>query len=62
MAFAKQAGARVIAVDRNLDRLELSRTWAGADDLVQANEHTVQQVAEITGATMLRLSSMQQVT
>ncbi|WFA88189.1 zinc-binding alcohol dehydrogenase family protein [Paenibacillus amylolyticus] len=49
MAFAKQAGARVIAVDRNLDRLELSRTWAGADDLVQANEHTVQQVAEITG-------------
>ncbi|WP_440118104.1 zinc-binding alcohol dehydrogenase family protein [Paenibacillus sp. QZ-Y1] len=48
MAFAKQAGARVIAVDRNLDRLELSRTWAGADVLVQANEQAVQQVAEIT--------------
>ncbi|PQP82516.1 alcohol dehydrogenase [Paenibacillus sp. PCH8] len=49
MAFAKQAGAHVIAVDRNLDRLELSRTWAGADDLVQANEQALQQVAEITG-------------
>ncbi|KOY16983.1 zinc-binding alcohol dehydrogenase family protein [Paenibacillus xylanivorans] len=48
MAFAKQAGARVIAIDRNEDRLELSRTWAGVDALVQANEQAAQQVAEIT--------------
>lgn len=48
MAFAKQAGARVIAIDRNVDRLELSRTWAGVDALVQANEQAIQQVAEIT--------------
>lgn len=48
MAFAKQAGARVIAIDRNLDRLELSRTWAGVDAMVQANEQAGQQVAEIT--------------
>ncbi|CAM2959589.1 zinc-binding alcohol dehydrogenase family protein [Paenibacillus taichungensis] len=48
MAFAKQAGARVIAIDRNLDRLELSRTWAGVDAMVQANEQAAQQVAEIT--------------
>ncbi|WP_413376880.1 zinc-binding alcohol dehydrogenase family protein [Paenibacillus taichungensis] len=48
MAFAKQAGARVIAIDRNLDRLELSRTWAGVDNMVQANEQAAQQVAEIT--------------
>ncbi|MGF9698124.1 zinc-binding alcohol dehydrogenase family protein [Paenibacillus sp. MABNR03] len=48
MAFAKQAGARVIAVDRNRDRLELSRTWAGADVLIQASDQAVEQVAEVT--------------
>ncbi|MHA7580548.1 zinc-binding alcohol dehydrogenase family protein [Paenibacillus vandeheii] len=48
MAFAKQAGARVTAIDRNVDRLELSRTWAGVDALVQANEQAAQHVAEIT--------------
>ncbi|SCY70774.1 2-desacetyl-2-hydroxyethyl bacteriochlorophyllide A dehydrogenase [Paenibacillus polysaccharolyticus] len=49
MAFAKQAGAYVIAVDRNLDRLELSRTWAGVDEIVQADEQALQRVSEITG-------------
>lgn len=48
MAFAKQAGARVIAIDRNLDRLELSRTWAGADVVIQATDQVVEQVAEVT--------------
>ncbi|QOS77847.1 zinc-binding alcohol dehydrogenase family protein [Paenibacillus sp. JNUCC31] len=48
MAIAKQAGAQVIAIDRNMDRLERSRSWAGVDFLVQANEQAVQQVAEIT--------------
>jgi 2-desacetyl-2-hydroxyethyl bacteriochlorophyllide A dehydrogenase len=49
MAFAKEAGAYVIAVDRNVDRLELSRTWAGADETVQADESALQRVSEITG-------------
>lgn len=49
MAFAKQAGARVIAIDRNLDRLELSRTWAGVDVVIQATDQVVEQVAEVTG-------------
>ncbi|WP_427051141.1 zinc-binding alcohol dehydrogenase family protein [Paenibacillus sp. TC-CSREp1] len=48
MAFAKQAGAYVIAVDRNLDRLELSRTWAGVDETVQADDQALQRVSEIT--------------
>lgn len=48
MAFAKQAGARVIAIDRNLDRLELSRIWAGADVVIQATDQVVEQVAEVT--------------
>ncbi|MEW4429492.1 zinc-binding alcohol dehydrogenase family protein [Paenibacillus pabuli] len=48
MAFAKQAGARVIAIDRNLDRLELSRTWAGVDIVIQATDQVVEQVAEVT--------------
>jgi len=48
MAFAKQAGARVIAIDRNLDRLELSRTWAGADVVIQATDQVVERVAEVT--------------
>ncbi|RAW19531.1 alcohol dehydrogenase [Paenibacillus taichungensis] len=48
MAFAKLAGARVIAIDRNVDRLELSRIWAGVDAMVKANEQAAQQVAEIT--------------
>ncbi|MBR2566408.1 MAG: zinc-binding alcohol dehydrogenase family protein [Paenibacillus sp.] len=49
MAFAKQAGAYVIAVDRNLDRLELSRSWAGVDEIVQADDTAIQGVSEITG-------------
>lgn len=49
MAFAKQAGAYVIAVDRNLDRLELSRSWAGVDEIVQADDMAIQRVSEITG-------------
>lgn len=48
MAFAKQAGARVIAVDRNANRLELGRTWAGADDLVVAADDAVSRIAELT--------------
>ncbi|MCG7384808.1 zinc-binding alcohol dehydrogenase family protein [Paenibacillus sp. ACRRY] len=48
MAFAKQAGARVIAIDRNLDRLELSRTWAGADVVIQATDQVVERAAEVT--------------
>ncbi|MBM6384686.1 MAG: zinc-binding alcohol dehydrogenase family protein [Paenibacillus sp.] len=48
MAFAKQSGARVIAIDRNLDRLELSRTWAGVDVIIQATDQVVEQVAEVT--------------
>ena len=48
MAFAKQAGARVIAIDRNLDRLELSRTWAGVDVVIQATDQVMEKVAEVT--------------
>ncbi|MDQ0170799.1 zinc-binding alcohol dehydrogenase family protein [Paenibacillus tundrae] len=48
MAFAKQAGARIIAVDRNQERLELSRSLAGADILVQATGQAVEQVREVT--------------
>lgn len=49
MAFAKQAGAKVIAVDRNQERLELSRSLAGADILVQATGQAVDLVREVTG-------------
>lgn len=48
MAFAKQAGARVIAVDRNANRLELGRTWAGADELVIAADDAASRIADLT--------------
>lgn len=48
MAFAKQAGARVIAVDRNANRLELGRTWAGADELVIAADDAAVRIADLT--------------
>lgn len=48
MAFAKQAGARVIAVDRNANRLELGRTWAGADELVIAADDAAGRIADLT--------------
>ena len=61
MAFAKQAGARVIAIDRNLDRLELSRTWAGVDVVIQATDQVMEKVAEVTEGITLQLYLMQQV-
>lgn len=41
MAFAKHAGARVIAMDSNEERLAFCRTWAKADQTIHALEDEV---------------------
>ncbi|MBB3111307.1 2-desacetyl-2-hydroxyethyl bacteriochlorophyllide A dehydrogenase [Paenibacillus phyllosphaerae] len=49
MAFAKYAGARVIAMDMNEERLAFCRTWANVDETVAVLEGDVKQrLAELT--------------
>lgn len=49
MKFAKLAGARVIAMDLNEDRLEFCKTWAPADYAVHAGKDPLKEVERITG-------------
>lgn len=49
MAFAKYAGASVIAMDVNEERLAFCGKWAGADHLVNALQQSKERIAEITG-------------
>ncbi|MGF7031627.1 2-desacetyl-2-hydroxyethyl bacteriochlorophyllide A dehydrogenase [Paenibacillus mucilaginosus] len=49
MKFAKQAGARVIAMDLNEERLAFCRRWAPADETVHAGRDPLQEVERLTG-------------
>jgi 2-desacetyl-2-hydroxyethyl bacteriochlorophyllide A dehydrogenase len=48
MRLLQLAGANVIALDVNLERLEFCQNKLGIQHIVQANEHAVQQVLDIT--------------
>jgi len=53
MAFAKRAGAAVIAMDRNERRLALCREWAGVDHTVNAaDEEPAVRLSELTGGEL----------
>ncbi|CAG7624307.1 zinc-binding alcohol dehydrogenase family protein [Paenibacillus allorhizosphaerae] len=49
MKFAKLAGARVIAMDINQERLQYCRTWAPADFTVNAKDDPLKAIEAITG-------------
>ncbi|QMV39984.1 zinc-binding alcohol dehydrogenase family protein [Cohnella cholangitidis] len=49
MAFAKYAGARVIAMDINEERLAFCRAWANVDETVNALQNPQEKLAELTG-------------
>jgi threonine dehydrogenase-like Zn-dependent dehydrogenase len=49
MAFARDRGAKVIAMDINEERLQFCRSWAGADYTVNALDSPREKLAEITG-------------
>ena len=49
MAFARDRGARVIAMDVHNDRLDFCRSWAGAEYTINALEQPLEKLAEITG-------------
>ncbi|OXM13643.1 zinc-binding alcohol dehydrogenase family protein [Paenibacillus herberti] len=48
MAFAKYAGAKVIAMDVNDERLAFCRSWAGVDDIVNASNGAAEQLQRLT--------------
>jgi 2-desacetyl-2-hydroxyethyl bacteriochlorophyllide A dehydrogenase len=48
MAFAKQRGAKVIAMDINDERLQFCKDWANVDYTVNALNHPIGQLSEIT--------------
>jgi len=48
MAFAKAAGARVLAMDVNEDRLAFCRSWANADETVHALHEPKERIAALT--------------
>jgi threonine dehydrogenase-like Zn-dependent dehydrogenase len=48
MAFAKQRGAKVIAMDINDERLQFCKSWAGADYTVNALNAPQESLADIT--------------
>ncbi|TWE08655.1 hypothetical protein FB550_101682 [Neobacillus bataviensis] len=52
MAFAKQEGAKVIAMDVNQERLEFCRKWAKVDFTVNALENPLETIKEITRGEM----------
>lgn len=52
MSFARQAGARVIAMDINEKRLEFCRQWAKVDYTINALESPIEALKEITGGDM----------
>ncbi|MFC5701363.1 zinc-binding alcohol dehydrogenase family protein [Cohnella faecalis] len=49
MAFAKYAGARVIAMDVNKERLQFCRSWANVDAVVNALNNPLEALSELTG-------------
>jgi 2-desacetyl-2-hydroxyethyl bacteriochlorophyllide A dehydrogenase len=49
MKFARLAGARVIAMDMNAERLRFCRQWAPADYVVDASGDPLLEIAAITG-------------
>jgi 2-desacetyl-2-hydroxyethyl bacteriochlorophyllide A dehydrogenase len=52
MTFAKQEGAKVIAMDINQERLEYCRLWANVDATVNALESPMETIKEITGGDL----------
>lgn len=48
MVFARLAGARVIAMDLNKERLAFCQSWAGASHLIQAAEQPGEQLRQLT--------------
>ncbi|MBP1967728.1 zinc-binding alcohol dehydrogenase family protein [Paenibacillus aceris] len=52
MILAKQAGATVIAMDINDERLTFCRKWAGVDQTVNALQQPKEQLAELTNGDM----------
>lgn len=52
MVLAKQAGATVIAMDINDERLAFCRKWAGVDHTVNALQQPKEQLAKLTNGDM----------
>ncbi|OCT12595.1 alcohol dehydrogenase [Paenibacillus pectinilyticus] len=52
MIFAQVAGARVIAMDINDERLAFARAWAGVSHTVNALENPLEQLRDITGGEL----------
>ena len=52
MAFAKEQGAKVIAMDVNDERLAFASKWANADYTVNALNHPLEKLAELTNGDM----------
>lgn len=52
MAFAKVAGARVIAMDISAERLAFSQSWAHIDDVVQPSSQSPEIIAQLTHGDM----------
>ncbi|MCM3782366.1 zinc-binding alcohol dehydrogenase family protein [Neobacillus mesonae] len=53
MAFAKHAGASVIAMDTNEERLDFCKTWAKTDETIHAIQHDVKlHLSELTKGEM----------
>lgn len=52
MAFAKQKGAKVIAMDIEDERLNFARKWADVDEAINAKIAPIEQLMEITNGDM----------
>ncbi|MFJ8259872.1 zinc-binding alcohol dehydrogenase family protein [Peribacillus asahii] len=52
MAFAKEQGAKVIAMDVNDERLAFASKWANVDYTVNALNHPLEKLAELTNGDM----------
>ncbi|MBC8079792.1 MAG: zinc-binding alcohol dehydrogenase family protein [Gorillibacterium sp.] len=52
MALAKRAGATVIAMDTNRERLNFCRTWAGVDHTIDATDQPEVELKTITDGDM----------
>src|SRR5690606_38527793 len=52
MAFAAAAGARVIAMDVNEQRLAFSKSWAGVHETMDAREQPLERLSELTGGDL----------
>jgi 2-desacetyl-2-hydroxyethyl bacteriochlorophyllide A dehydrogenase len=52
MKFAKLAGAKVMAIDVNPERLDFCRQWAQVDHVIDASADTLAQLSAITGGEL----------